>query len=138
MLCLKTAPYPCVPYAWYKFSVTFLVFWIQDFHHNWLLQNKTTIQYNRTVKYLDSSFSYRDSLLFHCFVYSHLISDVHFIKFINAANSLVKNTKKFQSTSLREVKENYVKYISVNSELKRLFTGILSKIVGCLFYTNEF
>ena len=43
------------------------------------------------VVYLDPSFSYRNSLLFHCFMNSDLISDIHFIKFINAANSLIKN-----------------------------------------------
>ena len=51
------------------------------------------------TSYLDTSFSYWNSLLFHGFMDSHLIFRIHFVKFINAANTLQTN-KKMKTPSL--------------------------------------
>ena len=45
------------------------------------------------TSYLDTSFSYWNSLLFHGFMDSHLIFRIHFVKFINATNTLQTNKK---------------------------------------------
>ena len=45
------------------------------------------------TSYLDTSFGYWNSLLFHGFMDSHLIFRIHFVKFINAANTLQSNKK---------------------------------------------
>lgn len=52
------------------------------------------------TSYLDTSFSYWNSLLFHGFMDSHLIFRIHFVKFINAANTLQTNKKMKTPSSL--------------------------------------
>ena len=51
------------------------------------------------TSYLDTSFSYWNSLLFHGFMDSNLIFRIHFVKFINAANTLQTNKKKMKTPS---------------------------------------
>ena len=67
-------------------------------HHHPPPPKKNDAQLEIT-SYLDTSFGYWNSLLFHGFMDSHLIFRIHFVKFINAANTLQTNKKKMKTPS---------------------------------------